>query len=103
MEHIVQFGIGIDDQFIKERIEARAEDEIMKELTLDIKRVIFQTEYYRRDEFTKNPSDFIERKIDTLLDKHKDKIISMAADRLAERLAKTKKAKEMLEKTINNY
>lgn len=102
MEHIVQFGIGIDDRAIRERIEARAEEDIMKELTLDIKRIIFQAEYYRKDEFTKNPTPFIENKIDALLDKHKDAIISMAADRLSERLAKTKKVKEMLENVINN-
>ena len=33
MEHIVQFGIGIDDECIREAIESKAEKEIMDELT----------------------------------------------------------------------
>lgn len=42
MEHIIQFGIGIDDEAIIKRVEAKAEDTIMQEIRHDAKAAIFK-------------------------------------------------------------
>ena len=102
MEHVIQFGIGIDDETIRKRIEAKAEDEIIKELTLDAKAAIFTRPYYGDyNTFTKTPTSFFDEKIDQFLKENKNEIIEVAADRLAARLARTKVAKELKEDKKN--
>lgn len=100
MEHIVQFGIGIDDEGIRKRIEAAAEQQILREIELDAKRAIYERNPYRRDDFTNNPTSYFDEKITGFLETHKDEIIEMASKRLAERLVRLKKVKEMLEETV---
>ena len=97
MEHIIQFGIGIDDEAIIRRVEARAEDEIMQEIKRDAKAAIFKPIYPNNSAFTRNPTDFFDEKIGQFLKENKDEIIKLTADRLAERLTKTKAARELKE------
>ena len=97
MEHIIQFGIGIDDEAIIKRVEAKAEDTIMQEIRHDAKAAIFKPMYPNNSAFTRNPTDFFDEKIDQFLKENKDEIIKMTADRLAERLARTKAARELKE------
>ena len=63
MEHILQFGIGIDDEAIIRRVEARAEDEIMQEIKRDAKAAIFKPIYPNNSAFTRNPTDFFDEKM----------------------------------------
>lgn len=98
MEHIVQFAIGIDDNAIVERVTANAEKEIIKELQQQVANKLFQRNYYNRNaDPERDPlSEFSLNMIDDFFDKHKDTIIEKAAERLADRLSRTKKAKEIL-------
>lgn len=96
MEHIVQFAIGIDDNSIRERIEKRAEEQILKELTQDAKAVIYKRNAYSNS-FSNEPTLFFNDKLDAFFKENEDKIIKMAAERLADRLSRTKKAKEIKE------
>lgn len=96
MEHIVQFAIGLDDNAIRERIEKRAEEHILKELTQDTKAVIYKRNAYSNS-FSNEPTLFFNDKLDAFFKENEDKIIKMAAERLADRLSRTKKAKEIKE------
>lgn len=97
MEHIIQFGVGIDDDAIKKRIEENAEKAIINELQTAIKNAIFDKNYYGK------PADSISgwagSYLDAFLDKHKTEIIECAGKYLAEKLARTKAAKEIIEKS----
>ena len=97
MEHILQFAIGIDDEAIIKRVEDKAEDTIMQEIKRDAKAAIFKSAYLNSSTFTRNPTDFFDEKIGQFLKENKAEIIKMTADRLAERLARTKAAKELKE------
>ena len=95
MEHIVQFAIGIDDNAIRQRVEQSAEKTIIQQLTNDIKKTFYETDYYGRPSNT--PSEFILEKIELFLKDNRDDILEMAADKIAERLARSKRGKEILE------
>ena len=97
MEHILQFAIGIDDEAIIKRVEAKAEDTIMQEIKRDAKAAIFKSTYPNSSAFSRNPTDFFDEKIGQFLKENKDEIIKLTADRLAERLARTKAARELKE------
>lgn len=96
MEHIVQFAIGVDDNAIRQRIEQSAEKVITQQLADDIKKTFYETDYYGRT--SNRPSSFVLAKIDSFLEDNRDDILEMAADRIAEKLARSKRGKEILEK-----
>ena len=41
MEHIVQFGITIDDEYIKKSIEEGAKNAIVKEMAEQVRKVLY--------------------------------------------------------------
>lgn len=96
MEHIVQFAVGIDDNAIRQRIEQGAEKVIIQQLADDIKKTFYETDYYGRT--TGKPSGFILARIESFLEENKDDILEMAADKIADKLARSKRGKEILEK-----
>ena len=53
MEHIIQFGIGIDDERIKNSIEEAA----VKEVAKDLKNAILLPGYYGRSGKSKTETD----------------------------------------------
>jgi hypothetical protein len=97
MEHIIQFGIGIDDDAIRKRIEEGAEKQIIKNIEDGVRSSLFQKDYFGK-EYNKVPTVYLDRKIDAFLGKHRDEILDMAAAKLADRLAKNKRGKEILER-----
>ena len=94
MEHIVQFAIGIDDDAIVKRIKENAEKNITKELRAKVGSLMFGVNY-RGDEI-EAITQWTEALFREYLNEHKDEIIQLAAKFLAERLAKTKAAREVL-------
>ena len=94
MEHIVQFAIGIDDDAIIKRIEERAEKVIIDELHKKVEGAFFAKSYYGTP--TNEPGAWSERLFIGFLDEHKAEILECAAKYLAEKLAKTKAGKELL-------
>ncbi len=93
MEHIIQFAVGIDDNAICDRVMENAEKEIIKSIMTDCKDHIYAKNSYHG--YKNEPSIYFKGKITEFMDEHKDEIISLAAKHLAERLAKTKAAKEL--------
>ncbi|MBO5104094.1 MAG: hypothetical protein J6B74_03410 [Ruminococcus sp.] len=94
MEHIVQFGISIDDKAIADRIEANAQREITNRLYKDVEEAIFGN--YRH-----SPSEFFSKKMDEFLDENCDRILEIAGKRLADKLVLTKRGKAILNKYEN--
>lgn len=98
MEHIVQFAIGIDDDAIVKKVSEHAEKEIIKNLEQQVANKIFQAYYYSQNADPKHDklSSFSERIVLNFLEENKEALLSKAAAILADRLARSKKGKEIL-------
>lgn len=88
MEHILQFAINIDDNTIKQNIEAKAEKQVIEQLVKDVKSSIIDK--WGSLTFTS------ENIIRTVMEEHKDEIIKLAADNVAESMKRSKKYREAL-------
>lgn len=98
MEHIVQFAVGVDDEGIKKYIEEHSIEVIEKQLKQDVINKIFRADYYNGNA---NParsplSDYAKDIIVDVMNEHKDAIINRTAEILADKLCRTKAAKELL-------
>ena len=96
MEHIVQFGINIDDGAIKNLITTKAAETIVKEVKRSLE--IDDRYGYRDSVVTK----LVNKEVDVFLVSHKDEIIKEAGKDLAARLVRTKKVKEMTAQVIKS-
>lgn len=100
MEHIVQFAIGIDDNAIVKKVSENAEKEIINDLKQQVANRIFESRsYYNKnvDPKTDPLSYFAKELVSSVIEDNKDAIIEKAAKHLADRLANTKKGKEILD------
>ena len=88
MEHILQFGISIDD----ERIKSSVEDAAVKQLAQDLREQIFVTN--RWNDNINGLNTLTEDIVKGVFAEHKDEIIRMAAELVAESMKRTKKYKE---------
>lgn len=97
MEHIVQFAIGIDDEAIVKNVMKHAEDSIVKDLNDQIKKALFniETSYYGAER-NRGLQSWVEQKVDTFLEDHKDEIIKLAAERLSDKMSRNKTVKEAM-------
>ena len=98
---IINIPITIDDELWASSLARDYEAKITEKLTDEVRKCIA-----KRDEVCWNPKDkdfkrgldfWVGHKIDDILKEYKDEIIEAAANKLAERLARTKKAKEIIE------
>ena len=97
MEHIVQFAINFDDQRITESVEQNAEKVIIDDLKQKINDRLFKSQYYGGHGDPKNGlQDWVKMRVDGFLEEHKQEIIGMAATHLADKLSRTKAARELL-------
>ena len=102
MEHVVQFGICIDDEKIKAAIEKSAEEKIIKDLMQQIMNHVFDAGYYGSDAKPSDPlKQWCIKHFDDFLEKNREVILVCAAERLADKLFRTKAAKEMLAQTVH--
>lgn len=96
MEHIIQFGITIDDDAIKKNIEANALAAVVDAFVGEMKRNLPKA-YYGNNVDWKAVAcncvqDFIER--------NRDEIMDIAADRLVEKVMRTKAWREKYGKAL---
>lgn len=96
MEHILQFGISIDDEKIKDSIERTALKQLSDKLVEDVSKVIFEWDSWGRKPTTRT-TDWTKKRFNEFLEAHKDEILKDAARMLADKLARTKAAKALLE------
>lgn len=97
MDHLVQFTISIDDAHIAQVVEQKAakamEDEVLK--------VCHSHIYCERDHWgNKEPGPMLKKAVDQFMNDNREEIIDKAADKLAERLSRTKIVKEAAAKRI---
>ena len=105
MEHIVQFGIGIDDDAIREIVMKKAEKSIVEDLKKDIRSEIIReifvcdSDWYRKERKI-DLQDWVKDLVEKTLKDNKDQIIKMASERLADKMLRTKAVKEAMTEKI---
>lgn len=98
MDHIVQFAIGIDDERIREAVISSAEKQIISQIKQDLINKLFESSYYRQNATPQNPlSGYACSLFNDFLEENKTEILEKAAKLLADKLAKTKAGKALLE------
>jgi hypothetical protein len=106
MDHIFNIAIHMDDEHIKEQVAIKAEKEIIANLTKEVGCVIFEKDRYggyynscgNKKGYDENHlSSWAKNRFVEFLDTHKDAIIAGAAKELADRLARSKAGKAILE------
>lgn len=101
MQHIFNIAIDMDDKRIVNAVCERAESEILKKLEHDVEDTLFSHRGgWSSDRWNPNKrdglSDILQDKFDEFLNKNRDDIIDRAEKYLAERLARSKKGRELL-------
>lgn len=102
MEHIVQFAIGIDDETIKKNISEHAEKTITEQLLNDVERIVFDTDSWGRTVNKSRASSFTERQFEKFLEDNRESILEIAGKYLADKLARSKRGKEILENVADS-
>lgn len=102
IEHIVQFGISIDDEQIKKTIEKNAMQQVAATFRNDIIKEMIGKNNYTKSDYSTKMWNAINKQIETFLDENREEIIKIASEKLADRLVRTKKVKDMVTSTINN-
>lgn len=97
MEHIVQFAIGIDDEAIRKRIEASAENQIIDSIKSDVTDQIFRKSNWKNE--TQLHSWVKDIVVEAILE-HKDDIIKPAAMELCEYMKRTKAVKQAVAEAV---
>ncbi len=91
MEHIVQFGITLDDSSIEKLVVEKATEQVKSELIDNITRNMPRKRYYD------NTIDWSEAAAEMLqgwFEEHRDELLEMAATKLAEKTFRSKAWKE---------
>ena len=100
---IINVPINLDERVFEEKVQQEY-DILLKKYLIEIveKTLIREAGYTWRDNTPKDGMiAVINRKVDDIVKEYKDDIIEAAADNLAKRLARTKKAKEILDAKDN--
>ena len=97
---IINVPLNIPDELYANALAKDYEDKVVKSLTDEVRKCIAEHDhlsYYSRDKSaSRGMSDWVSDKIDNVIKEYKAEIIEAASDKLAERLAKTKAAKELV-------
>jgi len=91
MDHLVQFTISVDDAHIAQMVEKEAAKAMKDEVLKVCKSHIGVERNYWGDG---QPGPALKKAIDDFMNDNREEIINKAADKLAERLSKTKIVKE---------
>lgn len=98
MDHLVQFTISIDDNHIAQMVESKAakamEDEVLKVCKSQIG---CKANYWGDNE----PGPVLKKAVEDFMKNNREEIIEKAADKLAERLSRTKVVKEAAAKKVS--
>ena len=91
MDHLIQFTISIDDKHIAQMVEQKAakamQDEVLKVCKSQIGG---EANYWGSGE----PGPMLKKALDDFMKDNREEIIDKAADKLAEKLSRTKIVKE---------
>ena len=97
MDHLVQFTISIDDAHIAQMVESKAAKAMESEVLKVCKSQIgCEANYWGGSE----PGPMLKRAVDQFIKDNREEIIDRAADKLADRLSRTKAVKEAAAKRV---
>lgn len=95
---IINIPLNINDELWASVIARDYESKITERLTDEVRKAICDHDMYRDQR--RGLQTWVGNRIDVILKEYKDEIIDAAVDKLAERLSKTKKAKELIENAV---
>lgn len=94
---IITIPLSIPDELLENTIAKDYEAKITERLTDEVRKVLLdQVKYSYVKSERQGMENIVFDKVDDIMKKYKDDIIEAAAEKLAERLTRTKKVKEML-------
>lgn len=94
MEHIVQFGISIDDEAIRQSVEQSAKNKVVSELKSEIKSKLITS--------WGDLSPIAKDIITEVLEDNKDEILQKASAMVADSMKRSKKYREALSKIVED-
>lgn len=98
MEHIMQIAISVEDEKIVKKVEETAENQIIQILTDRVEDVISEKYGWCRNNRDYTPlKNMVSEQIQKILSENKDLILSEAGKILANKLARSKAGKEILQ------
>lgn len=98
MEHIVQIAFNFDDERVRQTIENTVKKEVIDGIQADITKTLLRNFGSWNSNKDGALIDLIRNEVGVFLGENKDVIVEAAAKNLAERLAKSKKGKELLDR-----
>lgn len=96
MEHIIQFGVSIDDKTIEEKVLKAATDEVLKL----VNKTAGGNTSWDSNRYIK---DLMKEEVKRLVDENKAEIIDYAIKELAKNMIKTKAVKEAVAKAVEEF
>ena len=96
---IINILLNIDDELWASALARDYEAKVLEKLTDEVRKCITSHDdryYLREKDFKQGLENWVGYKIDSIMKEYKDEIIDAAAEKLAEKLVRTKKAKEIL-------
>ena len=100
---IINIPLTIDDELWASALARDYESKVTEKLTNEVRKVLMDHDsryYLRQKSVNEGLSEWVSYKIDDILKEYKDEIIDAAAEKLAERLSRTKRAKEVLNESL---
>lgn len=101
MEHIVQIAFDFDDERVRQTIENTVKKEVIDGIQTDITEALLHNFGSWNGAWNRSKEnalvDLMRERTDEFLKENKDVILEAAAKNLSERLARSKKGKELLE------
>lgn len=97
MEHIVQIAFDFDDERVRQTIENTVKKEVIDGIQTDITKALLRNFGSWNSSKESALVDLMRERTDDFLKENKDVILEAAAKNLSERLARSKKGKELLE------
>lgn len=98
MEHIVQFGISIDDEAIKKKVEDGLYNDIYKHFVKDATSALNLDGYWKKDSYKELVSEAVKQ----LVEENRDEIIKTAITELVDKTSRSKAFKEALKAASNS-
>lgn len=100
MQHIFNIAIDFEDERIQRMIYEKAEKEVIKKVVLDVENAIYNHSCWNKNDSSERNRQGVTQLVKDYTDKfftdNKDAIIQETAKILAERLSRTKAAKELV-------
>lgn len=103
---IINIPITVDDSVFEEKFTQDMETQVIAKIVKDVETALIERAGYyytqnRAERVEQGLRNMVSNAIDTKIEEYKNEIIDAASERLAERLCRTKRAKEILEGLSN--